>query len=99
MEKSNDNLRIKTRCRRVEFDIHRAIMDAGLGNYADIVLKLLKEGYGYESRDENNKYDVVKDKTSLNVDEQRKELGEALVIIFGLLKCFRQKISEELFRD
>jgi hypothetical protein len=87
-------LRISTYYRKCEFDIYHAIMDANLGHYANIVLELLKEGYGFESRDENNKYRVIKKRTTLKPHELQSMLEEGLKLIFKMLNCYKIEIGK-----
>ena len=92
----NIELRIKTRYVKCEFDIHGAMMDAGLGTYGDVILELLEHGYGFKSGDwdKGNKWIVNKNRTVLDPDELRKELEEALILIFRLLNEFKKEIMK-----
>ena len=92
MGNEDKGLRIKARYVKCEFDIHTAMMDEGLGHYGDVILELLKEGYGFKSKNENNKWIVSKDRTVLNPDELKGELEEALILIFRLLNEFKKEI-------
>ena len=95
--KKDWDLRIKRRCRDCEFDIHPAMMDAGLGNYGEIILGLLEEGYGFKSGDwEKGKKWVVKKERpgTLTPYGLHAMLEEALKIIFKLLHCYRKEITK-----
>ena len=90
-----NDLRIEMNVKKVDFNIHPAMMDAGLGHYGEIILALL-EDYGFKSGDwdKGKKYTVEKERHNLKPDEQLEELKEALTLIFKLLKCFRKTINE-----
>jgi hypothetical protein len=93
----NDNkLRIKTIYRSCEFDIHGAMMDANLGNYGEIILGLLEEGYGFKSEhwDKGKKWIVKKERNSLKPDELLITLNGALTLIFKLLNDYRNEITK-----
>ena len=88
-----NGLRIKIYYTKIEFDIHPAIMDAGLRNYGNVILALLDEAYGFKSKSDNDKYRVMKERTTLKHDELTNEIMTALTIIFKLLKEFVKRVQ------
>ena len=94
MGNEDKGLRIATRIVKCEFNIHTAMMDEGLGQYGEIILALLDEGYGFKSGDwdKGKKWIVSKNRTVLNLDELKNELETALILIFRLLNEFKKEI-------